>query len=72
MAKHALVTGPIAGRIPVPSSDYPEDFIDVTPDNLYFDGSDDPADGPPKALLAVYAAIEDEHRIRGTHPEGNA
>lgn len=70
MAKHALVTGAgIAGRIPVPSSDYPEDFIDVTPPVLYFDGSDNPADGPPKTLLAVYTAIKDEHRVRGTHPE---
>jgi hypothetical protein len=64
MAKrvHALITGPgITGRIPVPSADYPEDFIDVTPAVLHFDSE--------AQVAAVADAIEDEHRVRGTHPE---
>jgi hypothetical protein len=67
MVAHALVTGTgIAGRIPVPSDDHPEPFVDVTPDVLYFE-HDDP-ETPPPAMVAVADAIEAEHYFRGTHP----
>src|SRR5689334_17915247 len=66
MATHALVTGTgITGRIPVPYDAHPDDFVDVTPDVLYFEH--DSRETPP-ALLAVADAIEDEHYVRGTHP----
>jgi adenine-specific DNA glycosylase len=61
MPTHALVTGPIAGRVPVGDS-----HVDVTPDVLYFEHDD--ADNPPQALLDVAAAIEDEHYVRRSHP----
>lgn len=63
MAKetHALITGPITGRIPTPSKTVPADFVDVTADVLYFDDV--------KVAKAVAAAIADEHKVRGTHPE---
>jgi hypothetical protein len=64
MATHALVTGPIVGRIPVP--DHPDGHVDVTPDVLYFEHDSDEV---PAALLAVAEAIDAEHRVRGTHPE---
>ena len=57
----ALITGPITGRIPIKHKAHPEGHVDVTPDVLLFDD--------PKELDAVAAAIEDEHRARGTHPE---
>ena len=57
----ALITGPISGRIPIKHKAYPEGHVDVTPDVLLFDDQKD--------LDAVAAAIEDEHRFRGTHPE---
>jgi hypothetical protein len=57
---HALVTGPITGRIPTPSKDFPHDFYDVTPDVVYFDDQGH--------VLALADAIEVEHHVRGTHP----
>lgn len=64
MAVHALVTGPISGRIPVP--DHPDGHVDVTPDVLYFEHD---GDTTPDLLLKVAKAIDAEHRVRGTHPE---
>lgn len=58
---HALITGPISGRIPIKHEAHPEGHVDVTPDVLLFDD--------PELVKAVAAAIEDEHRFRGTHPE---
>jgi hypothetical protein len=58
--RHALVTGPIVGRIPTPDPVVPHDFVDVTPDVIYFDNKDH--------ALAVAHAIEDEHWTRGSHP----
>lgn len=58
--QHALVTGPITGRIPTPDKSISGDFVDVTPDVLYFDSQDE--------ALAVASAIEDEHAARGSHP----
>jgi len=55
MADHALITGPITGRIP-----HGDGFVDVTPDHLYFDTAEE--------ALAVAASIEAEHHARGTHP----
>ena len=52
---HALITGPIQGRIPNGDS-----FIDVTPDVVYFDSVEE--------AEAAAEAIEVEHAIRGTHP----
>jgi len=52
---HALVTGPITGRIP-----HGDGFVDVTPDVLLFDSADEAA--------KVADAIEVEHAVRGTHP----
>lgn len=57
---HALVTGPITGRIPTPHKAIDGDFTDVTPDVLYFDDS--------KVAEAVASAIESEHYARGSHP----
>lgn len=68
MSTHALVTGPIAGRVPV-GDGHPDAFVDVTPDVLLFEHDDD--GGLPPALTAVAEAIDAEHRIRGTHPEEN-
>jgi hypothetical protein len=66
MAVHALVTGEsISGRIPVSHPDIPAGYIDVTPDTLYFEHDDATT---PATLLAVAAAIEDEHYVRKTHP----
>jgi hypothetical protein len=56
MAQHALITGPIQGRIP----DGNGGFVDVTPDVLLFDNEDD--------VTAAADAIEIEHAIRGSHP----
>lgn len=58
--QHALVTGPISGRIPTPDQAVKGDFVDVTRDVLYFDS--------PQELQAVADAIEVEHYVRGTHP----
>jgi hypothetical protein len=55
MPQHALVTGPITGRIP-----HADGFHDVTPDVLYFDTEDE--------AKAVADSIEAEHAARGTHP----
>lgn len=55
MPQHALVTGPITGRIP-----HGDTFIDVTPDVLLFD--------TPEEAQAAAASIEVEHATRGTHP----
>ena len=57
---HALITGPITGRIPTPDPAIPHDFVDVTPDVLYFDDQ--------AHALAIADAIEDEHWARGSHP----
>lgn len=59
-AQHALVTGPIKGPIPTPDPAIPGDFVDVTPDVLYFDDQ--------ATAVAVAEAIEVEHYNRGTHP----
>lgn len=61
MAEHVLVTGPITGRIPISHDAHPDGHIDVTPAVLIFDSIEQ--------VQAVAAAIEDEHRVRGTHPE---
>lgn len=53
---HALVTGPITGRIPNGDGG----FVDVTPDVLLFDTEEE--------VAAVAEAIEVEHAVRGTHP----
>lgn len=53
--KHALVTGPITGRIP-----HGKGFVDVTPDVLYLDSEDE--------VAAITEAIELEHAHRGSHP----
>lgn len=58
---HALITGPITGRIP-----HGDGWVDVTPDVLMFD--------TPEQARAVADSIEAEHIVRGTHPkleEGN-
>lgn len=60
MAQHALITGPITGRIPIKNDAHPEGFVDVTPDVLLFD--------TPEHVQAVADAIEAEHYARGTHP----
>lgn len=53
---HALITGPIQGRIP----DGKGGFVDVTPDVLLLDS--------PEEAQQVADAIEAEHAVRGTHP----
>lgn len=53
---HALITGPIQGRIP----DGHGGFVDVTPDVVYLETEDE--------VTAVAEAIEVEHAHRGTHP----
>ena len=58
---HALITGPIVGRIPIDHEAHPEGWVDVTPDVLMFDDLE--------RVHAIASAIEDEHRARGTHPE---
>lgn len=58
--QHALVTGPITGRIPTPNPTINGDFVDVTPDHLLFDTVEE--------AIAVAEAIEVEHHVRGTHP----
>ena len=58
---HALITGPIVGRIPIAHASSPDGWVDVTPDVLLFDDLD--------TVNAVASAIEDEHRVRGTHPD---
>jgi hypothetical protein len=55
MAVHALITGPIQGRIP-----HGDGFVDVTPDVLMFDSEDE--------ARTVADSIEVEHAVRGTHP----
>jgi hypothetical protein len=52
---HALVTGPITGRIP-----HGDGFIDVTPDVLHFDSQEE--------AVAAAESIGVEHAVRGTHP----
>jgi hypothetical protein len=52
---HALVTGPITGRIP-----HGDGFVDVTPGVLLFDTQEE--------AQAVAESIDVEHAIRGTHP----
>jgi hypothetical protein len=65
MARHALITGnSISGRIPVP--EHPDGYVDVTPDVLYFEHD---SDETPDIVHHVAAAIDAEHRVRGTHPE---
>ena len=58
---HALVTGPIKGRIPTPHKDIPSNFVNVTPDVLYFD--------TPEAASLVADAIEAEHHARRTYDD---
>jgi hypothetical protein len=55
VAKHALITGPISGRIP-----NGDGFVDVTPDVLLFED--------PEEVNAAADAIEVEHAVRGSHP----
>lgn len=59
---HALVTGPITGRIPTPSTAFPHDYYDVTPEVLYFEDS--------THVEELAAAIEVELAVRGEHPLG--
>lgn len=58
--KHALITGPITGRIP-----HGDGHVDVTPDILEFDSAEE--------AQAVADSIEAEHNVRGSNPvqEGN-
>jgi hypothetical protein len=60
VATHALVTGPISGRIPISHDRHPEGFVNVTDDVIYSDDHDH--------ILAVAHAIEMEHHARGSHP----
>ena len=53
--KHALVTGPINGRIP-----HGDGFIDVTPDVVFLDSAEE--------VAAVAESIEVELATRGEHP----
>jgi len=69
VATHALYTGPIVGRIPIDHPDHPKGWVDVTPHVLLFEHDDD--ESLPPAMLAVAEAINAEHRVRGTHPEGD-
>jgi hypothetical protein len=55
MPEHALVTGPIQGRIP-----HGDGFLNVTPDVLTFDSVEE--------AQAAADSIEIEHAARGTHP----
>jgi len=55
MPDHALITGPITGRIP-----HDGGFIDVTPDVLYFDDQ--------ASAIKAAESIAEEHYVRGTHP----
>lgn len=55
MAQHALITGPIQGRIP-----HGDGFVDVTPEVVYFDTEEE--------AQSAAEAIEIEHAVRGTHP----
>ena len=57
---HALVTGPIAGHIPISHDKYPDGRVDVTPDVLLLDDLEH--------VKVVADAIEAEHLARGTHP----
>lgn len=59
-AEHALITGAITGRIPTPDPGIDGDFLDVTPDVLYFDDQ--------ATAIKVADAIEVEHYVRGSHP----
>jgi len=52
---HALVTGPITGRIP-----HGDGFLDVTPDVVYLDSAEE--------AQKAAESIELEHAARGTHP----
>jgi hypothetical protein len=52
---HALITGPIQGRIP-----NGDGFVDVTPEVVYFDSEEE--------AKAAAEAIELEHAHRGSHP----
>lgn len=52
---HALITGPITGRIP-----HGDGYVNVTPDVIYLDTEDE--------AMSVAEAIEVEHAARGTHP----
>lgn len=53
---HALITGPIQGRIP----DGNGGFVDVTPDVVYLETEED--------VQVMAEAIEVEHAVRGSHP----
>ena len=55
MPQHALITGPITGRIP-----HGDGFHDVTPDVLMF--------ATVEEAQAFADSIELEHAARGTHP----
>lgn len=57
---HALVTGPISGRIPISHEAHPDGWVNVTPDVLYTDSEEH--------VKAIADAIEAEHYARGTHP----
>jgi hypothetical protein len=52
---HALITGPITGRIP-----HGDGFADVTPDVVYLHSEEE--------AVALADSIEVEHAVRGTHP----
>ena len=61
MHQHALITGPITGRIPIKHDNHPDGWVDVTPDVIYADDE--------HHVQALADAISDEHHARGTHPE---
>ena len=52
---HALITGPITGRIP-----HGDGFIDVTPDVILLDTEEE--------AQAIAESISVEHAVRHTHP----
>lgn len=60
MAVHALVTGPLMGRVDTPDPRFPEDSVDVSSPVLYFQDE--------AHALIVAEAIERMHVANGTHP----
>lgn len=58
--RHAVITGPITGRVETPDPLVPADSVQVTPDVLYLDTQEQ--------AVALADAIEDTLWQRGTHP----
>lgn len=57
---HAVLTGPITGRVPIDHEAFPDGVVDVTADVMYV--------GTQEEAVAVADAIEKEHVRRNTHP----